>query len=158
MAHAHVQLVLYRPFLHHISLDGDSIPVDKRSYTCARACIEVSCNVVHVTHWFTMYTMIFTILSLVFFTLENESDPSCASILKDVTDGRNTLASFAKGGPGGGSLHTNTKREPHLFEMLLSKYSFLRRPYLNNYPGDLVKGARNCRLFRIGIRHHHLQA
>jgi hypothetical protein len=108
MAYAHVQLVLYRPFLHYISPNNTSHPVDKRSYACALKCVRVSRRIVHITeemkkrgllngaYWFTMYTTLFAILSLIFFTLENENHPDCAAILKEANDGRDTLASLAK--------------------------------------------------------------
>jgi len=43
-----------------------------------------------------MYTTYFAILSLVFFVIENPNSPTGQDILKDATEGRETLASLAK--------------------------------------------------------------
>jgi hypothetical protein len=67
LSYAHVQMMLYRPFLHYVShkhCAGKNI--DERSYACAAACVSVSRNIVHITtemkkrgllvgaFWFTM--------------------------------------------------------------------------------------------------------
>ncbi|KAI9717750.1 MAG: hypothetical protein M1812_004479 [Candelaria pacifica] len=108
MAYAHVQMVLYRPFLHYVSQNRQSKSIDKRSYACAAACVSVSRNVVHITgemkrrglligaFWFTMYTTFFAILSLVYFILENPDDPTNEGLLRDAYHGKETLASLAK--------------------------------------------------------------
>ena len=107
MAYAHCQMVLYRPFLHYISQDPQSKNVDKRSYACAAACVSVSQNIIHLTtemkkqgllvgsYWFYMYTTFFSIISLVFFVLENPRSPTSADILKDAYEGKDTLAALA---------------------------------------------------------------
>lgn len=108
MAYAHVQMILYRPFLHYVSQTCQSRTVDKRSYACAAACVSVSRNVIHITgemmrrgllvgaYWFTMYTTFFAIMSLVFFILENPDDPTSEDLLRDAQQGKETLASLAK--------------------------------------------------------------
>ncbi|KAI9846113.1 MAG: hypothetical protein M1837_004369 [Sclerophora amabilis] len=108
MAYAHVQMMLYRPFLHYVSQGASTQAIDKRSYACAAACVSVSRNIIHITsdmkrrslligaYWFTMYTTFFAILSLVFFVLENPDNPGSPEILKDAVEGRDTLASLAK--------------------------------------------------------------
>lgn len=102
-------MVMYRPFLHYVSNSFQARGIDKRSYACAAACVSVSRNVVHITtgmyqkgllngsYWFVMYTTYFSILSLVFFVLENP-DLSTAKdgILKDALEGKTTLAALAK--------------------------------------------------------------
>ena len=102
MAYAHCEMFLYRPFLHYISQQ-----VDKRSYACAAACISVSRNIVHLTskmkeqgllvgsYWFYMYTTFFSIISLVFFVLENPRDSMREDILKDAMEGKDTLAGLS---------------------------------------------------------------
>ena len=108
MAFAHVQMVLYRPFLHYVSQGYTAKTIDSRSYACAAACVSVSRNIVHITsemkkrnmlngaYWFNMYTTFFAILSLVFFVLENADNPGSADIMKDAKEGRETLASLSK--------------------------------------------------------------
>lgn len=109
MAYAHVQMMLYRPFLHYVSskhIEGK--PVDERSYACAAACVSVSRNIVHITaemqrrglligaYWFTMYTTFFAILSLAFFVLENPTKPGTEEILANASAGRDALKALAK--------------------------------------------------------------
>ena len=108
MAYAHVQMMLYRPFLHYVANSHHGGRVDKRSYACAAACVSVSRNIVHITaemkrrdlligsYWFTMYTTFFAILTLVFFVLENPNSSTSQDILKDAREGREILASLAK--------------------------------------------------------------
>ncbi|KAK0124497.1 hypothetical protein ONS95_009447 [Cadophora gregata] len=109
LSYAHVQMMLYRPFLHYVSEKGCAgRTIDERSYACAAACVSVSRNIVHITaemkkrgllvgaYWFTMYTTFFAILSLVYFVLENPDKPGSAEILADVNDGKDALNGLAK--------------------------------------------------------------
>jgi hypothetical protein len=105
VSYAHVQMVMYRPFLHYVS---QARSVDKRSYACAAACVNVSRNIIHITtamhkkgllngaFWFTMYTTFFAVLSLVFYVIENPDSTARDSILKDAVEGRETLSGLAK--------------------------------------------------------------
>jgi hypothetical protein len=110
MAYAHVQMMLYRPFLHYISgtcVSGKSLG-DDRSYACAAAGISVSRNIVHITvemkrrgvligaYWFTMYTTFFAILSLAYFVAENPDKPGSQEIFKDAIAGKGALQGLAK--------------------------------------------------------------
>ncbi|CAK37749.1 transcriptional regulator family: Fungal Specific TF [Aspergillus niger] len=109
ISYAHVQVMLYRPFLHYVSSGSQARGVDRRSYACAAACVSVSRNIVHITtgmhkrgllngsFWFTMYTTYFAILSLLFFVLENPDSPTAKDgVLKDAMEGKTTLAGLAK--------------------------------------------------------------
>ncbi|KAJ5541464.1 hypothetical protein N7494_006540 [Penicillium frequentans] len=109
ISYAHVQMVMYRPFLHYVSGGSQARGVDKRSYACAAACVSVSRNIVHITtgmhkrgllngsFWFTMYTTYFAILSLIFFVVENPDSPTAKDgVLKDAMEGKATLAGLAK--------------------------------------------------------------
>ena len=109
LAYAHVQMTLYRPFLHYVSQKTCSgKTMDERSYACAAACISVSRNIVHITtemkrrglligtYWFTVYTTFFAILALVFFVLENPDKPGSQEILADAIDGNDALQGLAK--------------------------------------------------------------
>ncbi|KAI9888916.1 MAG: hypothetical protein M1814_006148 [Vezdaea aestivalis] len=108
MAFAHVQMLLYRPFLHYASQNVRSKTGDKRSYACAAACISVARNIVHITsnmkqrgflagsYWLSMYTTFFAILSLVFYVLENPNDETSAACWQDAIEGKETLASLAR--------------------------------------------------------------
>lgn len=109
LAYAHVQMMLYRPFLHYVSQKSCAgKTIDDRSYACAAAGVSVSRNVVHITtemkkrgllvgaYWFTMYTTFFAILSLVYFVLNNPDKQGSQEILADANDGKDALAGLAK--------------------------------------------------------------
>lgn len=107
MAYAHIQMFLYRPFLHYVSQAVQAKSIDKRSYACAAACISVARNIIHLTtqmkkrgllvgsYWFYMYTTFFSIISLVFFVLENPRSSMSEDILRDAYEGKDTLAGLA---------------------------------------------------------------
>ena len=108
-AYAHVQMMLYRPFLHYVSprLSAGKT-VDDRYYACAAAAISVSRNIVHIgmetrkqttligPYWFILYTEYFAILALVFYALENPEKQGSAEILADATAGKEVIASLAQ--------------------------------------------------------------
>lgn len=100
--------MLYRPFLHYVSQKSAAgKSVGERSYACAAACVSVSRNIVHITtemkrrgllvgaFWFTMYTTFFSILSLVYFILENPDKAGTSEILADANDGKAALDGLA---------------------------------------------------------------
>ncbi|KAH6636526.1 fungal-specific transcription factor domain-containing protein [Chaetomium tenue] len=107
--YAHVQMMLYRPFLHYISprLTAGK-KVENRYYHCAAAGITVCRNIIHIgseiqkqaaligPYWFILYTEFFAILSLVFYVLENPDKPGSAEILADAKTGRDVIATLAK--------------------------------------------------------------
>ncbi|KAH8595788.1 fungal-specific transcription factor domain-containing protein [Bisporella sp. PMI_857] len=95
LAYAHVQMMLYRPFLHYVSqrASASKKPADDRSYACAAA----GRGVLIGAFWFTMYTTFFAIISLIFFVLENPDKPGSQEILKDAIDGQQALKGLAKG-------------------------------------------------------------
>lgn len=105
-SYAYVQMILYRPFLHYVRRNANG--VDKRSYACAAACVSVSRNSIHITtqmknrglltgaYWFSMFTTYFSILSLIYFVLENPDSQTSDELLKDAMEGKETLASLAK--------------------------------------------------------------
>ncbi|KAK3375070.1 fungal-specific transcription factor domain-containing protein [Podospora didyma] len=108
-AYAHVQMMLYRPFLHYVSprlTAGKKI--DDRYYNCAAAAISLSRNIVHIgteirkqaaligPYWFILYAEFFAILSLVFYVLENPDKPGSTEILADARAGRDVIASLAQ--------------------------------------------------------------
>ncbi|KAK5997463.1 Asg1 [Cladobotryum mycophilum] len=108
-AYAHVQLVLYRPFLHYVSPRlSQGSRVDELSYACAAAAISVSRNIVHIgleirkqrvlsgPYWFMLYTEFFSVLSLVFYAIENPEKPGSAEVLADAHAGRQMIAELAE--------------------------------------------------------------
>lgn len=106
--YAHVQLVLYRPFLHYVSPRlSRGTKIDELSYACAAAAISVSRNIVHIgleirkqrvlsgPYWFMLYTEFFAVLSLVFYAIENPEKPGSAEVLADARAGRQMIADLA---------------------------------------------------------------
>ncbi|TGJ79221.1 hypothetical protein E0Z10_g9535 [Xylaria hypoxylon] len=107
-AYAHVQMVLYRPFLHYVSprfCTGKD--VSERAYACGAAYITVARNIVHIgtemrkqvslvgPYWFTLFSEFFAIISLVFFVLENQDKPGSKEILADAIAGKNMIGELA---------------------------------------------------------------
>ncbi|ROW14417.1 hypothetical protein VPNG_03933 [Cytospora leucostoma] len=107
-SYAHVQMMLYRPFLHYISprLPAGQV-VDDRYYACAAAGISVSRNIIHIAleiqnqalvigpFWSMLYTEFFAILTLVFYTLENPDKQGSAEVYADANAGREMIAKMA---------------------------------------------------------------
>lgn len=107
-AYAHVQMMLYRPFLHYISprLSADKV-VDETYYACAAAGISVCRNIIHIAmeiknqalvvgpFWSMLYTEFFAILTLVFYTLENPDKPGSAEIFAEANAGREMITRMA---------------------------------------------------------------
>lgn len=108
LSYAHVQVMLYRPFLHFVAMDKRAQPVDQKSYACAASYVNVSRNIIHIqtqmkqkgllngAFWFIMYTSFFAILSLVYFAAENPDNPTTEAVMKDAIEGKEVLASLAK--------------------------------------------------------------
>jgi len=108
-AYAHVQMMLYRPFLHNFSRQSTAdSPADERYYACRTAGINVCRNIVHVgleirkqpvligTYWFIMYTQFLAVLSLVFYVLNNPDDPTSSEILHDARVGKEGICSLTQ--------------------------------------------------------------
>ncbi|RMZ77350.1 hypothetical protein DV737_g4415, partial [Chaetothyriales sp. CBS 132003] len=108
ISYSHVQMMMYRPFILYVSQSCQAGRVDRRSFAYAAACVSVARNIVHITsemkrrgllsgaYWFVIYTTYFAIVALVYFVLENSTNPTSEEILKDALEGRETLASLAK--------------------------------------------------------------
>lgn len=105
LSFAHVQMVLYKPFLHYISCHRADTPTSGQCYAYAAACIDTSRNVVHNErqmeqrnelngpYWFTMYTTFCATLSLSFYAWENMGT---LSTVRDAEYGRDVLSKFAR--------------------------------------------------------------
>ncbi|KAK5652920.1 hypothetical protein OQA88_9399 [Cercophora sp. LCS_1] len=100
-AYAHVQMMLYRPFLRRPPPQGASDQA-LTEVTHARQAtgISVCRNIIHIgleirkqrvligPHWFMMYTEFLAVVSLVLYVLNNPSGPACSEILADAQLGR----------------------------------------------------------------------
>lgn len=108
MAFGHAQLLLYRPFLHYVSQSYKDKNIDPRAFACASACVSVSRNIIHIStemrrrgllagaYWFSMYTTFFAIVSILYFVLENPTNPTSFELLRDAVEGKEVLEFFAK--------------------------------------------------------------
>lgn len=103
----HVQIVLYRPFIHYVSPKYTSQPnVDPLSIQRAKNCISVARTVVKLaqdmidknllsgSYWFSIYTIFFSVACLVYYVHEvpfDEFHPDYIGIRHDAETGREIL-------------------------------------------------------------------
>ncbi|KAI1448243.1 fungal-specific transcription factor domain-containing protein [Annulohypoxylon stygium] len=105
---AHVQMVLYRPFLHYVSPRiSAGKEVNERAYACGAAGISVARNIVHIgtemrkqvplvgPYWFTLFTEFFAVITLVFFVLENQDKSGSMEILADAVAGKEMISELS---------------------------------------------------------------
>ncbi|KAI0851859.1 fungal-specific transcription factor domain-containing protein [Daldinia vernicosa] len=107
--YAHIQMVLYRPFLHYVSpriTAGKD--VNERAYACGAAGVSVARNIVHIglemrkqvslvgPYWFTLFTEFFAIITLVFFVLENQDKPGSMEIFADAIAGKEIIEELSR--------------------------------------------------------------
>jgi hypothetical protein len=106
-AFTHVQLVLYRPFLHYISSSRAGTPTSGQCYAYAAACVDVGRNLIHNLgemekqntlagpYWFSIYTTFCATLALVFYVWENADAQGTLQTLKDAEYGRDVLVKLS---------------------------------------------------------------
>ncbi|CCH41093.1 putative transcriptional activator [Wickerhamomyces ciferrii] len=103
----HVQIVLYRPFIHYISPKYTNQPnVDSLSIQRAKNCISVARTVVNLaqdmikknmlsgSYWFSIYTIFFSVACLVYYVHEvpfDEFHPDYIGIRSDAEAGKEIL-------------------------------------------------------------------
>ncbi|CAG59674.1 uncharacterized protein GVI51_G08679 [Nakaseomyces glabratus] len=108
LAFLHVQLILYRPFIHYISKNVIKTEEDELSYLRANNSIKVSRTVVHLaqdmlknnlltgSYWYACYTIFYSVAGLLFYIHEAEkpntnNTDEYYEILKDANVGREVL-------------------------------------------------------------------
>lgn len=108
LAFLHVQILLYRPFIHYISRNVTKTHEDQLSYERARNSIKVSRTVVHLaqemlnhnlltgSYWYACYTIFYSVAGLLFYIHEaelptNNSAKEYYEILEDADVGRKVL-------------------------------------------------------------------
>ncbi|KAJ5612784.1 hypothetical protein N7510_005978 [Penicillium lagena] len=119
LAFTHVQISLYKPFLHYISCSRTDTPTSNQCYAYAAACVDVGRNIIHNArqmekhdmlngpYWFSIYTTFCATLSLVFYVWENSGVQEALKTLKDAEYGRDVLAKLAYKSTAAGS-HSET--------------------------------------------------
>lgn len=180
-SYAHVQMMLYRPFLHYASPRlSVGKEVDERCYACAAAAVTVSRNIVHIgmeiqkqpvlvgPYWFALYTQFFAIISLVFYVLENPDKPGATEVLADARAGGDVVARLSNRSIAADRIHHALSS---LFEQLPERLRQIKgRPIpskkrsastarSSNVPvlprgviGDVIKQRRSDELSRSQIR------
>jgi hypothetical protein len=105
MSYLHVQMMLYRPFVHYISYQKQK-GCDKHSYGIATACVDVARKIIHTTeqmqkhgllngaYWFTIYTTFFSIITLVYYVMAGPPDHNTLEIQKTAEVGLECLNSI----------------------------------------------------------------
>ncbi|KAJ4360834.1 Gypsy retrotransposon integrase-like protein 1 [Didymosphaeria variabile] len=93
MAFAHAQLLLYRPFLHYVSsTERSKASVDQRAFAS-----EMKKRGLLVgAYWFSMYSTFFSIISILYFVLENPTSQTSRELFREVVEGKELLDYFAK--------------------------------------------------------------
>ncbi|KAK4449686.1 fungal-specific transcription factor domain-containing protein [Podospora aff. communis PSN243] len=109
-AYAHVQMMLYRPFLH-APLHGTGhagLTADKLLQPCRAAGVQVCRNILRIgfeirkqgvligPYWFIMHTQFLAVLSLVFHVLNNKDEPASAEILAEAHQGKDNICGLSK--------------------------------------------------------------
>lgn len=108
-AYAHVQMMLYRPFLQYYSQQTSTVKtVDDRYFALATAGINVCRNIVHIgleirkqavligPYWFITYTQFFAVLSLLLYVLNNPDQPGVLDLFADAKLGKECISGFTQ--------------------------------------------------------------
>lgn len=109
LAYAHVQMVLYRPFLHHAAKDlRPFCEIHYKAYACGSACVKAAMQAVWLAealdgrglfneaHWFVTLTVSFAATILKLFVLSNEGDPTIRETAEAAERIRELLARYAE--------------------------------------------------------------
>ncbi|KAJ6259442.1 hypothetical protein Dda_5079 [Drechslerella dactyloides] len=103
---AHVKMMLYRPFIHYVAQPRDGRVRDERPFASAAACINTCREIVHLcqqmrdnevlsgAYWFLIYTTFFSVISLLYFVLENITHADAPAVLRDATLGKDCILSL----------------------------------------------------------------
>jgi hypothetical protein len=106
LAYAHVQMVLYRPFIHHIAKRKTDADFDNRAFACASACINAALQVIWLdealeaqgilgSRWLLLYTTFLAVVCLLMFVLSDMNDPMADECLSVALRGFNIISKFA---------------------------------------------------------------
>jgi hypothetical protein len=108
LAYSHVQMVLYRPFIHHIAKRKSDADFDGRAFACASACINAALQVVWLdetleaqgillgSRWLILFSTFLAVVCLLMFVLSNIEDPSAEKYLSVVSRGFDIISRFAQ--------------------------------------------------------------
>lgn len=111
VAHAHVQMVLYRPFLHHIGRRNTDGNFDFRAFACASACVKAAMQAIWLAQalddahllngpvWLLFFTLFMAVVSSIMFVITNKDDPSAGEYYAAAQRGFTILEKFAPTNP-----------------------------------------------------------
>ncbi|KAK5140030.1 hypothetical protein LTR04_003193, partial [Oleoguttula sp. CCFEE 6159] len=111
LAYGHVQMVLYRPFLHHVVRDVPGSVFHYKSYACGSACVKAAMQVIwvaealdtrgylHEAYWFTVLILSAATTSLLVFILGNKGNPTIKESVQAVANAKSILARLAERSP-----------------------------------------------------------
>ncbi|KAI9150376.1 Activator of stress protein [Paramyrothecium foliicola] len=104
-AYAHVQMMLYRPFMQYMNhQDSSRKRTDQRYEALATAGISVCRNIINIgleirkqavligPYWFIIYTQFFAVLCLVFHSSHKPDEPASSDILTDALLGKDAIS------------------------------------------------------------------
>lgn len=107
--YAHVQMMLYRPFIQYYSRRLPSHEaVDERYFALASAGVNVCRNIIHIgleirrqavligPYWFITYTQFFAVLSLLLFVLNNPKQPRVSELFADAKMGKDCISGLTQ--------------------------------------------------------------
>ncbi|OKO91666.1 Activator of stress genes 1 [Penicillium subrubescens] len=107
LAFTHVQITLYKPFLHYISQSRVDDLTSNQCYAYAAACVDVGRNTIYNArqmekqdiltgpYWFSIYTTFCATLALTFNVWENAEVENALGTIKDAEYGRHVLTRLA---------------------------------------------------------------
>ncbi|KAI1768515.1 fungal-specific transcription factor domain-containing protein [Hypoxylon sp. FL1150] len=108
-AYAHVQLMLYRPFLQYYSRQVSvAETADERYFALATAGINVCRNIIQIgleirkqavligPYWFTTYTQFFAVLSLLLYVVNNPNHPRASELFADARLGKDCISGLTQ--------------------------------------------------------------
>ncbi|KAH7322835.1 fungal-specific transcription factor domain-containing protein [Stachybotrys elegans] len=105
-AYAHVQMMLYRPFMQLFRRSASSDDTRHESY--AATGLMVCRNIIHIgveirkqpvligSYWFILYTQFLAVLCLVFYVFRNPEGPESSAILSDAVLGKESIAGLTQ--------------------------------------------------------------
>lgn len=108
LCHAHVQINLYRPYLHHLTRDLHDEKFSMRGYECASACVRAAMqavwvveafqkhNVLYEAFWLNTYMLGFSASILTFFVLCSAQRTTLEESTIAARKAQDLLASLAK--------------------------------------------------------------
>jgi hypothetical protein len=151
LAFTHVQITLYKPFLHYISQSRKDNVTSNQCYAYAAACVDVGRNTIYNArqmekqdilagpYWFSIYTTFCATLALTFHVWENAEVVNALETIKDAEYGRHVLTRLAYQSTAAESLSETlgVSLDPETYHSFVEELILRLRSFLHGYLGDL---------------------